>query len=384
MWIVRLALRRPYTFVVAALALLLLTPFVLLRTPTDIFPSINIPVVSVIWQYAGLNAQEIEQRILYVHERSLSATVNDIEHIESNSYSGVGIIKVFLREGASVDGAVAQITAVAQTVTRLMPPGQPPPLVIRYSASTVPVLQYSITSKTLSEGEIYDITLNQIRTAIVTVQGAQIPWPYGGRTRVVSVDLDLTALKARGMTAQDVVNAVSNQSLIMPSGTAKVGDTEYDVEVNVSPRLLEELNEVPVRTVGGTIIRLKEVGQVRDGSQPQTNVVRHNGTRGVLLTIMKSGMASTLKVVEGVKAEMPKALSTVSTDLVVKEFADQSRFVHAAIQGVLHEGVVAAALTALMILLFIGSWRSTVIIALSIPLAVLSSIAILSALKRSS
>ena len=380
MWIVRLALRRPYTFVVAALALLLLTPLVLLRTPTDIFPSINIPVVSVIWQYAGLNAQEIEQRILYVHERSLSATVNDIEHIESNSYSGVGIIKVFLRDGASVDGAVAQITAVAQTVTRLMPPGQPPPLVIRYSASTVPVLQYSITSKTLSEGEIYDTTLNQIRTALVTVPGAQIPWPYGGRTRVVSVDLDLTALKARGMTAQDVVNAVGNQNLIMPSGTAKVGDTEYDVEVNVSPRVLEELNEVPVRTVGGTVIRLKEVGQVRDGSQPQTNVVRHNGTRGVLLTIMKSGMASTLKVVEGVKAQMPRALSTVSKELVVKEFSDQSRFVHAAIQGVLHEGLVAAALTALMILLFIGSWRSTVIIALSIPLAVLSSVAILSAL----
>jgi len=380
MWIVRLALRRPYTFVVAALALLLLTPLVLLRTPTDIFPSINIPVVSVIWQYAGLNAQEIEQRILYVHERSLSATVNDIEHIESNSYSGVGIIKVFLRDGASVDGAVAQITAVAQTVTRLMPPGQTPPLVIRYSASTVPVLQYSITSKTLSEGEIYDTTLNQIRTALVTVPGAQIPWPYGGRTRVVSVDLDLTALKARGMTAQDVVNAVSSQNLIMPSGTAKVGDTEYDVEVNVSPRALEELNEVPVRTVGGTVIRLKEVGQVRDGSQPQTNVVRHNGTRGVLLTIMKSGMASTLKVVEGVKAQMPRALSTASKELVVKEFSDQSRFVHAAIQGVLHEGIVAAALTALMILLFIGSWRSTVIIALSIPLAVLSSVAILSAL----
>jgi len=380
MWIVRLALRRPYTFVVAALALLLLTPLVLLRTPTDIFPSINIPVVSVIWQYAGLNAQEIEQRILYVHERSLSATVNDIEHIESNSYSGVGIIKVFLRDGASVDGAVAQITAVAQTVTRLMPPGQTPPLVIRYSASTVPVLQYSITSKTLSEGEIYDTTLNQIRTALVTVPGAQIPWPYGGRTRVVSVDLDLTALKARGMTAQDVVNAVSSQNLIMPSGTAKVGDTEYDVEVNVSPRVLEELNEVPVRTVGGTVIRLKEVGQVRDGSQPQTNVVRHNGTRGVLLTIMKSGMASTLKVVEGIKAQMPRALSTVSKELVVREFSDQSRFVHSAIQGVLHEGLVAAALTALMILLFIGSWRSTVIIALSIPLAVLSSIAILSAL----
>lgn len=380
MWIVRLALRRPYTFVVAALALLLLTPFVLLRTPTDIFPSINIPVVSVIWQYAGLNAQEIEQRILYIHERSLSATVNDIEHVESNSFNGVGIIKVFLREGASVDGAVAQITAVAQTVTRLMPPGQMPPLVIRYSASTVPVLQYSLTSTTLSEGEIYDTTLNQIRTSLVTVPGAQIPWPYGGKTRVVSVDLDLTALKARGMTAQDVVNAVSSQNLIMPSGTAKVGDTEYDVEVNASPRVLEELNELPVKTVGNTVIRLREVAQARDGSQPQQNIVRHNGTRGVLLTILKSGMASTLNVVEGIKNQMPRVMSTVSSDIVVKEFSDQSLFVRAAIDGVLHEGVIAAALTALMILLFIGSWRSTVIIALSIPLAVLSSIAILSAL----
>ncbi len=380
MWIVRLALRRPYTFVVAALALLLMTPFVLLRTPTDIFPSINIPVVSVIWQYAGLNAQEIEQRILYIHERSLSATVNDIEHVESNSFNGVGIIKVFLREGASVDGAVAQITAVAQTVTRMMPPGQTPPLVIRYSASTVPVLQYSLTSTKLSEGEIYDTTLNQIRTALVTVPGAQIPWPYGGKTRVVSVDLDLTALKARGMTAQDVVNAVSSQNLIMPSGTAKVGDTEYDVEVNTSPKMLDELNELPVRTIGSTVVRLKEVAQARDGSQPQQNIVRHDGTRGVLLTILKSGMASTLDVVQGIKDQMPRALSTVSPDIVVKEFSDQSRFVRAAIEGVLHEGIVAAALTALMILLFIGSWRSTVIIALSIPLAVLSSIAVLSAL----
>ncbi len=380
MWIVSLALRRPYTFVVAALALLLLTPFVLLRTPTDIFPSINIPVVSVIWQYAGLNAQEIEQRILYIHERSLSATVNDIEHVESNSFNGVGIIKVFLREGASVDGAVAQITAVAQTVTRMMPPGQTPPLVIRYSASTVPVLQYSITSPKLSEGEIYDTTLNNIRTSLVTVPGAQIPWPYGGKTRVVSVDLDLTALKARGMTPQDVVNAVSAQNLIMPSGTAKVGGTEYDVEVNASPKMLEELNELPVRTVGDTVIRLKEVAQARDGSQPQQNVVRHNGTRGVLLTILKSGMASTLNVVQGIKDQMPRTMATVSSDLVVKEFSDQSLFVRAAIDGVLREGVIAAALTALMILLFIGSWRSTVIIALSIPLAVLSSIAVLSAL----
>jgi multidrug efflux pump subunit AcrB len=380
MWIVQLALRRPYTFVVAALALLLLTPFVLLRTPTDIFPSINIPVVSVIWQYAGLSAQEIEQRILYVHERSLSATVNDIEHVESNSYNGVGIIKVFLRDGASVDGAVAQITAVAQTVTRLMPPGQTPPLVIRYSASTVPVLQYSLTSNKLSEGEIYDTTLNQIRTLLVTVQGAQIPWPYGGKTRVVSVDLDLTALKARGMTPQDVVNAVGSQNLVMPGGTAKVGGLEYDVEVNTSASALEELNELPVRTVGNTVIRLKEVAQARDGSQPQQNIVRHDGTRGVLLTILKSGMSSTLSVVEDIKKMMPKAMSTVSADIIVKEFSDQSRFVKAAINGVLHEGLVAAGLTALMILLFIGSWRSTIIIAISIPLAVLCSVAVLSAL----
>jgi multidrug efflux pump subunit AcrB len=380
MWIVQLALRRPYTFVVAALALLLLTPFILLRTPTDIFPSINIPVVSVIWQYAGLSAQEIEQRILYVHERSLSATVNDIEHVESNSYNGVGIIKVFLRDGASVDGAVAQITAVAQTVTRLMPPGQTPPLVIRYSASTVPVLQYSLTSNKLSEGEIYDTTLNQIRTLLVTVQGAQIPWPYGGKTRVVSVDLDLTALKARGMTPQDVVDAVGAQNLVMPGGTAKVGGLEYDVELNTSASALEELNELPVRTVGNTVIRLKEVAQARDGSQPQQNIVRHNGTRGVLLTILKSGMSSTLSVVEDIKKMMPKAMSTVSADIIVKEFSDQSRFVRAAINGVLHEGLVAAGLTALMILLFIGSWRSTIIIAVSIPLAVLCSVAVLSAL----
>ena len=380
MWIVQLALRRPYTFLVAAIALLLLTPLVLLRTPTDIFPNINIPVVSVIWQYAGMSAQEIEQRILYVHERSLSATVNDIEHLESNSFNGVGIIKVFLHEGASVDGAVAQLTAIAQTVTRLMPPGQTPPLIIRYNAGTVPVMQYSLTSSTLSEGEVYDTTLNQIRTTLATVPGAQIPWPYGGRFRVVSVDLDLVALKARGLTTQEVVDAVSSQALIMPTGTAKMGGTEYDIEINASPRALEELGEVPIKTVGSTTIRLKEVGQVRDGSQPQVNVVRHNGVRGVLLTILKNGLISTLDVVEGIQKLMPKAMSTVSSEITVQEFSNESVFVRTAISGVLKEGVIAAGLTALMILLFIGSWRSTIIIATSIPLAVLSSIAILSAL----
>ena len=241
------------------------------------FPSINIPVVSVIWQYAGLNAQEIEQRILYNHERSLSATVNDIEHIESNSYNGVGIIKVFLQPGASVDGGVAQLTAVAQTILRQMPPGQTPPLIIRYNASTVPILQYSLTSKTLSEQEIADLALNQVRVGIANIPGAQIPWPYGGRQRAVVVDLDLTALKAKNLRPQDVVDAVNAQNLILPSGTSKIGGTEYNIEVNSSPRVLEDLNDLPVKVVNGATIYLRDVAQVRDGFNPQTNVVRHDG-----------------------------------------------------------------------------------------------------------
>ncbi len=380
MWIVRLALRRPYTFVVAALVLLLMLPYVLLRTPTDIFPNINIPVISVIWQYAGLNAQEIEQRILYNHERSLSATVNDIEHVESNSYNGVGIIKVFLQPGANVDGGVAQITAVAQTILRQMPPGQTPPLVIRYNASTVPILQYSLTSQKLSEQAIADLALNQVRVGISNIPGAQIPWPYGGRLRSVVVDLDLTALKAKHLKPQDVVDAVNAQNLILPAGTAKIGDTEYNIETNSSPRVLDDLNNLPVKVVNGATIFLRDVAQVRDGFNPQTNIVRMNGQRGALITIMKSGFASTLDVVKRVKAQLPRVLSTVTSDLEVKEFADQSLFVRAAIRDVAKEGVIAAALTAVMILLFIGSWRSTVIIALSIPLSVIASLAALSAL----
>ena len=380
MWIVRLALRRPLTFVVAALVLLLLTPYVLLRTPTDIFPSINIPVVSIIWQFAGLSASEMEQRVLYLHERALTATVNDIEHIESNSYNGVGIIKVFLQPGASVDGGVAQLTAVAQTVLRQMPPGQTPPLIIRYNASTVPILQYSLSSQKLSEQAVADLTLNQVRLGLVNIPGAQIPWPYGGRLRTVVVDLDLTALKSKNLRPQDIVDAVNVQNLILPAGTAKIGGTEYNVGTNASPRVLEDLNDMPVRIVNGATIYLRDVAQVRDGFTPQTNIVRMNGQRGTLLTIMKSGTASTLDIVRQVKAAMPRVLSTVTPDLDVKEFADQSLFVRAAIDGVLKEGVIAAALTALMILLFIGSWRSTIIIAISIPLSVLASIAVLSAL----
>jgi len=380
MWIVRLALRRPYTFVVAALVLLLLTPFVLLHTPTDIFPSINIPVISVIWQYAGLDAQEIEQRIVYAHERSLSATVNDIEHIESTSYNGTGVIKVFLQPGASVDGGVAQITAIAQTILRLLPPGQQPPLVIRYNASTVPILQYSVACPTLPEQELYDLSQNQIRIGLSTVQGVAVPWPYGGRTRVVSVDLDLPALKAKNLSAQDVVNAINAQNLIFPSGTAKIGSAEVDIELNASPKILEELNDLPVKTVNGSTIYVRDVAQVRDGFQPQLNVVHQDGVRGALLTILKSGSGSTLDVVRRVKAAMPRIISGLPPELKISEFADQSLFVRAAISGVVKEAIIAACLTAVMILLFLGSWRSTIIIALSIPLSVLSSIAMISAL----
>ena len=380
MWIVRLALRRPYTFVVAALVLLLLTPFVLMRTPTDIFPSINIPVVSIVWQYTGLDAREMEQRFNYVQERSLTTTVNDIEHTESNAYNGIGIIKVFFREGTSVDAGVAQVTAISQTLLRMMPPGTTPPLIIRYSASTVPILQYSISSPKLSEQEIFDLSANQIRVGLATVQGASMPWPYGGKTRIVSVDLDLAALKAKNLAPPDVVNALSAQNLILPSGTTKIGGTEYPVELNSSPKLMDELGDLPVRTVNGAVIRVRDVAQVRDGYQPQQNIVRNEGVRGALLTIYKTGGASTLNVVSGIKKALPGVISGLTQDLSMKEFADQSIFVRSAISGVIREGIIAAALTALMILLFLGSWRSTLIIALSIPLSVLTSITILSAL----
>ena len=380
MWIVRLALRRPYTFVVAALLLVLLTPFILLRTPTDIFPNINIPVISVIWQYAGLDAQDIQQRIVFAHERALSVTVNDLEHIESTSYNGIGVIKVFLQPGASVPAAVAQITAIAQTVLRQMPPGQQPPLIIQYNASTVPILQYCFSSSKMSEQELFDVTANQVRLGFSTLRGALVPWPYGGKTRVISVDINLPALKAKNLAPIDIVNAINAQNLILPGGTAKIGPTEYDIGVNGSVGPIDDLNNLPVKVVNGATIRLRDVAQVHDGYNPQVNAVRLDGVRGALLTIMKSGAASTLDVVASAKAALPRIMSTVTPDLHVKEFADQSLFVRAAVSGVLREGVIAASLTALMILLFLGSWRSTLIIALSIPLSVLSSVAVLSAL----
>ncbi len=380
MWIVRLALRRPYTFIVAALVLLLLTPVILLRTPTDIFPNIDIPVVSIIWQYSGLNAQEIEQRIVYIHERSLTSTVGNIEHMESNSVNGVGIIKVFFYPEASIDAAVSQVTAIAQTVLKQLPPGATPPLIIRYNASNVPVLQYGLSSNTLSEQEIFDVALNQLRIGLAVVNGAAIPYPFGGKTRIVNVDLDPAALQSRGLTPADVVNAVNAQNLILPSGSSKIGGTEYDIELNASPKKLEELNDLPVKMVNGVMVYVHDVAHVRDGYQPQQNIVHQDGLRGALVTIYKLGNASTLDVVSHLKRVLPKLVAGIQEPVDVRPVADQSLFVRAAIEGVIREGVIAACLTALMILLFLGNWRSTLVIAISIPLSVLASIAVLSVL----
>src|SRR5712671_2737968 len=380
MWIVRLALRRPYTFVVAALLLLLLTPFVLLRTPTDIFPAINIPVVSVVWQYTGLSAREIEQRMVYAEERALTTTVNNIQHAEPTSYAGVGVVKIFFQPGVSPDGAVAEVTAESQTILKQLPPGTTPPLIIQYNASTVPMLQYGISGTNLSEQQIFDVAMNTIRVGLISVPGVGIPYPYGGKQRVVSVDLNPKALEAQNLSPQDVVNALTTQNLVFPSGSAKIGANEYPIDLNTSPRLLDRLNDLPIKTLDGAVIRVRDVAQVRDGYMPQQNVVRQDGVRSTMLTVLKNGSASTLQVASGVKAAMANVMKTVTENLQVKQFADQSIFVTAAVSGVVREGAIAAALTALMILLFLGSWRSTLIIAISIPLSILASLAILSAI----
>src|SRR5580698_943924 len=319
MWIVLLALRRPYTFVVAALLLVIVTPFILMRTPVDIFPAINIPVVSIIWQYTGLDAKEMEQRIVFVNERALTVTVNDIDHIESTSYNGIGVIKVFFQPKVSIATAVAQITAISQTVLKQMPPGITPPLVVQYNASTVPVLQYSFSSPKMSEQQLGDITVNQVRVGLVSVPGAVIPYPYGGKTRVVAVDLDLAALKAENIQPEDVINAINAQNLVLPSGTAKIGATEYAVAVDSNARMINDLNDLPVKVVNGTTIYMRDVAQVHDGFTPQQNAVRQDGIRGALLTIMKAGNASTLDVVKGIKAAIPQVMASQSPDLHYSE-----------------------------------------------------------------
>ncbi|HZE57281.1 MAG TPA: efflux RND transporter permease subunit [Chthoniobacterales bacterium] len=378
MWIIRLALNRPYTFVVAALLLILLTPFVLIKTPTDIFPSINIPVVSIIWSYNGLSAREIEQRIIYTQERALTTTVNNIEHMESTSYDGIGIIKLYFQPGVTISTAVAQVTAVSQTILRQLPAGATPPLIIQYDAATVPVLQYGIGSTTLSEQQTFDVALNQIRVGLVSVPGIAIPFPFGGKQRLVSVDLDARKLQEKNLTQTDVTSAINAQALVFPSGTTKFGAIQYPIDINTFPGKIDLLNELPIKVVDGTQIRVGDVAQVRDGYDPQQNIVRQDGVRSTLMSVFKSGTASTLSVVSGAKQAMANVLKTVTNAVQVKEFADQSLFVRAAVSGVAREGIIAAALTALMILLFLGSWRSTLIIAISIPLAVLSSIAVLS------
>jgi multidrug efflux pump subunit AcrB len=381
MWIVKLALHRPYTFVVLSILILVMGLVAIFRTPTDIFPNINIPVVSIIWNYNGLVPEQMNSRIVTITERALTTTVDNIQHIESNSLYGIAVVKVFLQPNASVERAIAQIATVSQTQLRQLPPGTTPPLVLAYSASSVPVLQLALSGQGLSESQLNDFGLNFIRTQLITIPGASVPYPYGGKQRQVQVDLNPDALQSKGLSALDVVNAVAAQNLILPTGTAKIGGKEYSVDIpNAAPQTITDLNRIPIKTIGSTTIYIKDVAWVRDGFPPQTNIVRVNGQRSVLVTIQKAGDASTLDVISGIKAILPRIASTLPQQLKMEPLADQSIFVKGAISGVVREALIAACLTAFMILIFLGSWRSTLIIATSIPLAILTSIIVLSAI----
>jgi CzcA family heavy metal efflux pump len=382
MWIVRVALDRPYTFIVLALLILLLSPVVILRTPTDIFPNINIPVIAVAWQYAGLNPEELEGRLTSVYERSLTTTVDNIEHIESTTVNGQSIVKIFLQPGASLETANAQVTAISQALLRQLPPGTLPPLIINYSASSVPILQLGLSGQGLSEQQLNDMGQNFVRPQLVTVPGAVIPWPYGGKQRQVMIDLNQNLLQSKGLSPQDVLNALTDQNFVLPGGTAKIDEFEYDVRMNSSPRTVAELNDLPIKQVGNSTVYLRDVANVRDGFAPQTNIVRQDGHRGVLLSIMKAGTASTISVVKGVRELLPRVAQTLPPQLKIQPLADQSIFVSAAVSGVIREAIIAACLTALMILLFLGNWRSTLIIAVSIPLSILTSVIVLSLLGQ--
>src|SRR5271165_2684546 len=380
MWIIRLALDRPYTFIVLALLILIMAPVVILRTPTDIFPNINIPVISVAWTYTGLNPEELEGRLTTPYEKSLTTLVDNIEHLESTTYNGVVVVKLFLQPNASVETANAQVTAASQFLLRQLPPGLQPPQIINFSASSVPILQLGLSGKGLSEDQLNDLSLNFLRPQMVTVPGAVVPYPYGGKQRQVMINLNAGLLQSKGLSPQDVLNSVNLQNLILPSGTAKIGETEYDVRLNASPREVSELNSLPIKHVTGTTIYLRDVATVADGFAPQTNVVRQDGRRGVLVTIIKSGTASTLDVVSGIRALLPRVATTLPPELKIEPLSDQSIFVRGAVSGVIREAIIAAALTGLMILLFLGSWRSTLIIAISIPLSILTSVILLGSL----
>lgn len=380
MWIVRLALRRPYTFVVLSLMLFILAPVVISRTPTDIFPNIDIPVVSVIWHYAGLSPEDISDRIVYITERALTTTVNNIEHVESQSMTGIAVVKIFFQPHADINFAIAQVTAISQTQLHQLPEGTTPPLIIVYNASTVPILQLAMSGQGISEQQLYDLGANFIRPQLVTVPGTAIPNLYGGKQREVMIDLNTQALQSKGLGPSDVVNAVGNQNLILPGGTSKIGQLEYNIELNGSPKTVAELNNLPIKSANGATIYVHDVANVRDGYPPQTNIVRSDGIRGALMSVLKSGDESTIDIVAGIRALLPTILSSLPPELRVKPVADQSVFVRASIKGVVREAIIAAFLTAFMILVFLGSWRSTLIIAVSIPLSILCSLFMLSAL----
>jgi multidrug efflux pump subunit AcrB len=380
MWIVQLALRRPYTFIVLAIFILIAGVLSIMRTPKDIFPDINIPVCAAIWNFTGMPAEEFSNRITSVYERILTTVVNDIEHIESTSYNGIGVVKIYLQPNASVPVAMAQLTAASQAVLKQLPPGETPPLILSFSASNVPVLRLGLSGSNLSEQQLNDLALNFLRVQLVTVPGAAVPYPYGGKQRVVAIDINSQELQARGLSPTDVINAVSTQNVILPSGTVKIGEEEFDIGLNASPKTVKELGDIPVRTLNGTTTYVRDVASVRDGSLPQTNIVRFDGRRATMLQVQKNGKASTLDIVQGEKQLIQRLGSSLPEGLNIQTLSDQSIFVTAAIEGVVKEAVIAGCLTAMMILLFLGSWRSTLIIAVSIPLSILTSIAVLAAL----
>jgi len=377
MWIVRVALNRPYTFIVLALLILIAAPVVILRTPVDIFPNINIPVVSVGWQYTGLNPEELEGRLTSPYEKALTTLVDNIQHIDSTTYNGVAVVKIYLQPGASLDTANAQVTAASQFLLRQLPPGTLPPQIINFSASSVPILQLGISGEGLSESQLNDYATNFVRTQLITVPGSVVPSPYGGKQRQISINMNQAAMQSKGIAPNDILSAVAVQSVVLPSGTIKIGPAEYDVRTNGSPRTVEGLADIPIKQVNGITIYLRDVASVSDGFQIQTNIVRQDGRRGVLVSVLKSGSSSTLDVVKGVRAMLPRIATTVPPELKMTPLSDQSFFVRAAVQGVIREAVIAAALTAIMILVFLGSWRSTLIIAISIPLSILTSVIVL-------
>ena len=385
--VVRIALSRPYTFVVLALLILILGGLSIKRTPVDIFPNIGIPVVSAVWTYNGMLPADMSGRVIYPFERYLTATVNDIEHIESQSLPGYGVVKIFFQPKVDINAALSQVTAISQTVLKQLPFGITPPLILSYNAATVPIIQLALSGKKFNEATLYDFGQNFLRPQLATVEGAGLPSPYGGKVREIMVDLDPIAMQSKGVSAQDVENALAEQNLILPAGTEKIGKFEYNVYINDDPKDFRELNNIPIKVVNSqsavheanqSMVLLRQVGHVRDGAPPQINIVKVDGQKSVLMTVLKNGDTSTLDIVENVKKMIPKILDGLPNGLHAKQFADQSVFVRAAISGVVREGVTAALLTSLMILLFLGSWRSTIIVSMSIPLCILSSITVLS------